>query len=216
MQTDDVGTLTANNFAAIRVSKDLNNRSNFGAIAVNRQATGDNAGSNNWNRTFGADGRYGIGEAVTLSGFAARTQTPGADQGQYAYNGAFDFRNRKYEAQANYAEVADDFDPQVGFLERTDGYRSVGGAFRRHVRTPTLDQTRPPRVGTTRQLRELLRIRRPARNRVTAPRQPSRFRKRLFAGVHRAQRPMGRAPRRRSRSTRESSFRRVSIAARTS
>ena len=44
MQTERVDGNTANNFAAVRVSKDLQNRSSIGAIAVNRMATGDQAG----------------------------------------------------------------------------------------------------------------------------------------------------------------------------
>jgi hypothetical protein len=138
MQTEQVGTRSANNFSAARVSKDLPNRSNVGAIAVNRQGTGDLAGDDNWNRTFGVDGRYGIGETTTLTGFAARTQTPGASGREHAFSGAFDFKTRKYESQLSYTEVGDDFDPQVGFLERTDGYRQVQTGLRRHIRTASL------------------------------------------------------------------------------
>jgi hypothetical protein len=138
MQTEEVGNLWANNFSAARVSKDLPNRSNFGAIAVNRLGTGDKAGDDNWNRTFGVDGRYGIGESTTLTAFAARTQTPGATGREHAFSGAFDFRNRKYESQFSVTEVGEDFDPQVGFLERSDGYRQVQTALRRHVRTAGL------------------------------------------------------------------------------
>src|SRR5205814_743340 len=96
------------------------------------------AGHDNWNRTFGVDGRVGIHEAITLTGFAARTQTPGLEGRDHAYSTAFDFRTRKYESQLSYAEVGEDFDPQVGFLERTDGYRQAQTALRRHIRTPGL------------------------------------------------------------------------------
>jgi hypothetical protein len=138
MQTDSVGSLWANNFAAARVSKDLKNRSSIGGIAVSRIGTGDKAGRDNWNRTWGVDGRWGIGEAVTLSGFAARTETPGAKGRERAFSSAFDYRTRKWESQLGYAEVGEDFDPQVGFLERPDGYREVQGALRRHIRTAGL------------------------------------------------------------------------------
>jgi hypothetical protein len=130
--------IPSNNFAAVRVSKDLNNRSSVGAIAVNRQGSGDYARHDDWNRTFGVDGRLGIKESVTLTGFAARTMTPGATESEHAYSGAFDFRTRRYETQLSYTEVGNDFNPEVGFLERPDGYRQVQGALRRHVRTPWL------------------------------------------------------------------------------
>jgi len=145
MQTDSVGCdatdticTAANNFTATRVNKDLPNRSNVGAIFVNRAGTGDFAGPDNWNRTWGADGRFGIGESITLSGFAARTETPGASSREHAYSGAFEFRTQTFETNAGYAEVGDDFNPEVGFLERTDGYRQMTASVRRHVRTDGL------------------------------------------------------------------------------
>jgi len=139
MQTDDVGpVLWANNFAAARVSKDLGNRSSIGGIAVSRIGTGDKAGNDNWNRTWGVDGRLGVKEAITISGFAARTETPGATDAEHAYSSGFDYRTTKWETQVGYADVGNDFDPQVGFLEREDEYRQVQSSLRRHVRTPWL------------------------------------------------------------------------------
>jgi len=130
--------VSANNFAAVRVSKDLQNRSGVGVIAVNRAGTGSLGGNDNWNRTVGVDGKWGIHEAITLSAFAARTQTPGVTGREHAYSTAFEFRQRKYESTLSYAEVGEDFNPEVGFLERTDGYRQGNVTLRRHIRTPAL------------------------------------------------------------------------------
>ena len=138
MQTERVGDTLSNNFTAARMNKDLPNRSSLGGIFVNRVATGSLAGDDNWNRTFGVDGKYGIGEAITFSGFAARTETPGAIGRQHAFSSAFEFRNRVYETNLSYAEVGEDFNPEVGFLERTDAYRQGGASVRRHVRSPRL------------------------------------------------------------------------------
>jgi hypothetical protein len=138
MQTERVGRTPANNFTAARVSKDLSSRSGFGAIFVNRTATGSIAGDNNYNRTFGVDGKLGVHEAITISGFAARTQTPGLGGEDYALSSAFDYRDRKYEATVSYAQVGDNFNPEVGFLERTDGYRQSSIVMRRRIRTPGL------------------------------------------------------------------------------
>jgi hypothetical protein len=138
MQTERVGSTAANNFTAARVNKDLRNRSSLGAMFVNRTATGSIAGDGNYNRTFGVDGKLGIHEAITVSGFAARTQTPGLTGRDHAFSTAFDFRNRQYETTVSYAEVGDDFNPEVGFLERPDGYRQTSLVFRRRIRTPAL------------------------------------------------------------------------------
>jgi hypothetical protein len=138
MQTEHVGKSSANNFTAARVNKDLRNRSSLGAMFVNRAGTGTSAGDNNYNRTYGLDGKLGLREAVTISGFAARTQTPALSGKDYAYSSAFEFRTRTYETTLSYAEVGDHFNPEVGFLERTDGYRQVSTTVRRHIRTPGL------------------------------------------------------------------------------
>jgi hypothetical protein len=62
----------------------------------------------------------------------------GATDAEHAYSAGFDYRTRKWESQLGYADVGNDFDPQVGFLERPDEYRQVQSALRRHVRTSWL------------------------------------------------------------------------------
>ena len=53
-----------------------------------RESHGDRSlsRSDDWNRTFGADARLGLGEYFTMAGFAARTETPGLTGRDYAYN----------------------------------------------------------------------------------------------------------------------------------
>ena len=138
MQTESLGATTGNNFTAARMARDLPNRSGVGAMFVNRTGTGALAGDHNYNRTFGVDGKLGIREAGTISAFAARTETPGLTGHDYAYSSSFDYRTRTYETTVSYAEVGDNFNPEVGFLERPDGYRQINTTLRRHLRTPGL------------------------------------------------------------------------------
>ena len=138
MQTDRVDGVAGNNFSAVRVSKDLRNRSSIGGIFVNRSATGDSAGVDNWNRSFGFDGRLGVGEGFTFSGFAARTQTPGLTGREHAYSSAFEYRRREFNTSLSYTEVGEDFNPEVGFLERPDGYRQGTAGWHQNVRTAGL------------------------------------------------------------------------------
>ena len=84
IQTEDVGQEPGDNFTTLRVSRELPNRSGLGAIFINRSATGRFAGIDNWNRTWGLDGRLGIGEQVSIGGFAAKTETPGMTGREYA------------------------------------------------------------------------------------------------------------------------------------
>ena len=125
IQTDEVGHRAANNFTTLRVSRDLPSRSGVGAMFVNRTATGNLAGTDNWNRTWGLDGRVGVRETMTFAGFAAKTQTPGLAGRQYAWNVTSDYDDGKTRMSLDYGVTGADFNPEVGFLEREDGYRRI-------------------------------------------------------------------------------------------
>ena len=119
----------SNNYTVARVRQDLPNRSNLGAMVVERRAGGELARADDINRTYAADGRWGIGEAVTMSGFAAATETPGVGGGTHAYNLAASYESERYRYGGGFTEVAPGFNPEAGFYARR-GYRRVDGAFR--------------------------------------------------------------------------------------
>jgi hypothetical protein len=130
MQTEDARTQPGSNFSALRVSRELRNRSGIGAMFVNRAATGTLARSNDWNRTWGADARYGVGEHLTFAGFAARTETPGLTGRDFAYNVDSEYNDGRHRVGVEYGRTGEDFNPEVGFLEKEDGYRRI--LFRYH------------------------------------------------------------------------------------
>jgi hypothetical protein len=123
MQTDDVGIDPGNNFSVMRVSHELPNRSGIGAMFVNRSGTGSFAGIDDWNRTWGADGRFGLGEHFTMAGFAARTETPGRTGRDYAYNMDTEYNDGVHRVGLEYGRTGEDFNPEVGFIENEGGYR---------------------------------------------------------------------------------------------
>ncbi len=121
-----------NNFAMVRVLRELPNRSQLGAIAVSRLNT-DSTGD--YNVTLGADGRLGIGEVVTLDAYVARTETPGRNSASNAFNLAGTYTTRQWELGAAVRQVDEDFNPEVGFLERPS-FRYYNLRILRHLRTP--------------------------------------------------------------------------------
>lgn len=129
MQTDATGNLAhGNNFTVARVYRDLPNSSNIGALFVSRQATGDDASADNFNRTYAVDGRWGIGQNGQIAGFVARTETPHADGREHAYNVAWDHNSEQWRFTLGYVEVGDGFNPEVGFLRRR-GFRNLDSGF---------------------------------------------------------------------------------------
>lgn len=123
MQTSDYDdTVASTNFSVARVSRDLPNRSSIGAIFTNRQATGDLAGDDQYGRTFGFDGKIGLGMTTVISGFLARTDTPDIDDDDYAYNLRSQTNRPQWDFNVGYQEVGDGFNPAMGFLSRR-GYK---------------------------------------------------------------------------------------------
>jgi uncharacterized protein DUF5916/cellulose/xylan binding protein with CBM9 domain len=134
MQTGDVRARPGNNFSVMRVSRELPSRSGIGAMFVNRIATGSLAKAEDWNRTWGADARLGLGEHFTTSGFAARTETPGLTGRDYAYNVDSGWDDGQHRAAFQYGVTGEDFNPEVGFLENEDGYRRMYVQFEETMR----------------------------------------------------------------------------------
>ena len=127
MQTQEVaGAVAANNYTVMSLSREFGQRSSLGTMFVNRMGTGSSALDDDWNRTWGVEGRLGIGEALTFTGFAARTETPGyelLDGGEYAYMGRGEYFRRDLRLWFGMTEVAANFNPEVGFLRR-NAYRN--------------------------------------------------------------------------------------------
>ena len=125
MQTESVGSigLPGQNFTVARVRQDLPNRSNLGAMVVNRGASEGVEG----NRAYAFDGRWGIGEGGTISGYASLTQTPGRSVSEaHAYSLRAQHQSEWARLALGFTEVAPNFNPEVGFLAR-ESYRRVDG-----------------------------------------------------------------------------------------
>ena len=130
----------ANNFGVLRAYRELGNRSQLGAIFVSRLNTTD---ADDYNLTYGIDGRLGIGEALTFDGWAGITTTPvptgeqagsGFNDGEYGFAGGVRYVTRDWQVSTGYRQVGDAFNPEVGFVNRR-GYRHVNWRFLRHLRT---------------------------------------------------------------------------------
>jgi hypothetical protein len=126
MQTDEVEDVApSNNFGVVRISRDLPNRSSLGVLVVNRQGSGRFAAARDYNRTFSVDGRLGVRQNTTVSGFLARTSSPlplASAPGAPGRHDAFNLRSRttlqRMDVNVAYQEVGDQFNPEVGFLTR--------------------------------------------------------------------------------------------------
>jgi hypothetical protein len=135
MQTEELaGVSPASKFGVARVNKELPNRSSLGAIFVSRDNSGKYVEYELDNRTYGVDGRWGIGEYGLISGYVAKTSTPALEGDDHSWSLSGSYDSQKWSYSADFVEVGENFRPEVGFLNRSGGYRNVGGRVLRRYR----------------------------------------------------------------------------------
>ena len=127
------GVAPGNQFTVARVNQELPGRSAVGFLIVDRQGDGSYvvAADDDENQTYAIDGRWGIGENLILSAWAARTATPGLAGRDDAYAVKADYDSATWAYRLNYTEVGGDFNPEVGFLSRSEYKRIEAFAMRR-------------------------------------------------------------------------------------
>ena len=130
MQTEEINELSSNRYSVARVNLELENRSSLGSLLVSR----DGDGEDNFNRTYAVDGRWGIGDDNTLSGFLAKTDSPDFDSDDYAGRLRFNRNTQSLTQSYGYTKVGGNFNPEVGFLSRRN-YEKVD-AMLFHRRRP--------------------------------------------------------------------------------
>jgi hypothetical protein len=109
------------NFTVLRVRRDVLRRGTVGALFTNRSVS---ALAPDGNQVFGVDSSFGFYQNVYISGYAAKTRTPGLAGDDVSYRGNFNYSADRYGFQVDRTVVGDHFLPEVGFLPRS--------AFRRN------------------------------------------------------------------------------------
>jgi len=136
MSSEDVtGIASGNDYTVARVNQEFENRSSLGFIYVGRDGDGSLNGDpgQDENQTYAIDGRLGIGDNFLLQGWVAQTDTPGLSGNDKAYSIGGDYNNANWSNAFNYTEVEGNFNPEVGFLSRTD-FRKVEARVLRRIR----------------------------------------------------------------------------------
>jgi hypothetical protein len=124
------GTEPANSFTVGRVIKEFGGRSRIGLIGSQRIATSD---GDDRNRMFGADGRFALSDPISIDWWAAKTSTPDTSGRDAAFSVRLGHQTRVWNNSFRFTQVGEAFIPEVGFLNRADGYRYYEGAIFRTI-----------------------------------------------------------------------------------
>ena len=106
-----------------RYSRDILARSKVGGIVIDKQAVGsvlapDAGGVSHYNRTFAADTTLAVHRNLTMTGFVAKTQTPGLTSGDMASYARATWLSPAFHVYTEFADLQENFNPEVGFVPR--------------------------------------------------------------------------------------------------
>lgn len=125
---EEEGFTSAQNFLVGRVRREFQKRSGAGIIFTNRENVGTPVGRSEYNRTVGADLQLALGDYWMISGYLAKTFTPGIprdDSSGYLYAG---YKSDLWRIEGTYTEVGENFNPEMGFVPRR-GFRRPTAAI---------------------------------------------------------------------------------------
>ncbi|MDE2803771.1 MAG: DUF5916 domain-containing protein [Gemmatimonadota bacterium] len=118
MQTRDGPSHPGENFAVVRVRKNVLTSSDIGFMFVNREGTGTSL-ADAYNRTLGADANLRLaGGRMLLNSYVAVTDEPDVSGDRMTGALEFAWRDPLWAASVLVKTVGDDFNPGVGFVAR--------------------------------------------------------------------------------------------------
>lgn len=131
--TDDAtsGGIAGQSYTVLRALREVSRRSRIGVIGVQRMTTDSTA---SYNRTLGVDGRVGLGDAWTIDWWGAATKTPGRTGDDLGYSGRVAYATRDWNNSVRFMQLGEDFNPEVGFLNRSGGYSYYEASLMRFYR----------------------------------------------------------------------------------
>lgn len=110
--------IVENNYSVARVNHNfVGSRSSLGGIFISRLGLGGLDGDNN--QVYAMDGKWGIGNKAEISGFVAKSNTPGIQENDLAFKLLGNYNWDGWDLRAGYTQVGEGFNPEVGFLQRT-------------------------------------------------------------------------------------------------
>jgi len=125
---DDEESFTpSTNFSVVRVKRDLFSRSSVGFMFLNKEESGGG-----YNRSVGFDSNFPINNNLSFFLVGASSFSPSAPDlsdklfDNSAANAGFKWQSEIWEYEASFLDIEKDFNPELGFISRTDIRRTNG------------------------------------------------------------------------------------------
>jgi hypothetical protein len=125
IQTDDTASgARATNFSVVRLRRDILRQSSVGALVTRRSIAQTGTGDN---LAYGVDGTFNFFNDLAFNTYWARTRTGSLSRDDdTSYRAQLDFRGDRYGLQLEQLGVGRNFNPEIGFVRRSDIRRTLG------------------------------------------------------------------------------------------
>ena len=141
IRTGEEGTVEARptSFSVLRVKRDLLRQSSVGLMVTDRSVGLKGPGRS---RAYGVDGSFlFLGNNLSIDGYWARTQTDELDGDDTSYRASVNYGGDRYGFRLEQLAVGDVFNPEIGFVRRSD-IRKSSGQLRFSPRLPSVPSIR--------------------------------------------------------------------------
>ena len=105
------------NFAVARAKYALWSGSYIGAMGIDKRS---GSASDSFNQSSGVDTRLVFFRNLVVNGFASQTRTQGISSSQADVGAGFSYETSWFESSFDHRKIGSNFNPEVGFLERTN------------------------------------------------------------------------------------------------
>ena len=109
------------NYSVVRVNRDILKGSTIGGIFINKQDV------DTYNRTAGLDFSYRPTREINIDGLWSRTFEADILGNSNAFFIGGDWRTNLFRFNSSYTDIGEDFNPEVGYIQRRDVRRFRGG-----------------------------------------------------------------------------------------
>ena len=118
---EDLFSEPRTNYSVMRVNRDILKGSTVGGIVINKQD------ADAYNRTAGLDFSYRPTREINIDGLWSHTFEADVSGNSNAFFIGGDWRTNLFRLNSSYTDIGEDYNPEVGFVQRTDIRRFRGG-----------------------------------------------------------------------------------------
>ncbi|MBI3048476.1 MAG: carbohydrate binding family 9 domain-containing protein [Acidobacteria bacterium] len=137
IQQRETDAVSAANFTALRLRRDILANSDIGAVFLNKEQGGPH-----FNRIAGVDANFRFGD-FSANAYLAKSFSPDplarAIGNEFGSRAGFNYQSRTWQAQAGHSGIGERFNDEMGFVPR-QGIHNFDGRFGRQVRPAAISK----------------------------------------------------------------------------